>query len=66
MPGDPDIAAVAAVVGEPTRARILMALLTERMFGQGWITRPDARQRAIALTDDGRAGIHQHLRHPRG
>jgi len=38
-------------------AGALGAALTERMFGQGWITRPDARQRAIALTDDGRAGI---------
>jgi DNA-binding transcriptional ArsR family regulator len=38
-------------------AGALGAALTERMFGRGWITRPDAGQRAISLTDDGKAGI---------
>ncbi len=31
--------------------------LAGRMFRQGWITRPDAGQRAITLTGDGKAGI---------
>jgi DNA-binding transcriptional ArsR family regulator len=39
MPGDPDIAAVAAVVGEPTRARILMALLDGRRLPASELTR---------------------------
>jgi DNA-binding transcriptional ArsR family regulator len=38
-------------------AGALGAALAERMFRQGWITRPDAGQRAIALTDDGKTGI---------
>lgn len=38
-------------------AGALGAAVTERMFGQHWITRPDAGQRAIALTGDGKAGI---------
>ena len=31
--------------------------LAGRMFRQGWITGPDAGQRAITLTSDGKAGI---------
>lgn len=41
----------------PHLAGALGAALAGRMFRQGWITRPDAGQRAIALTGDGKAGI---------
>ena len=38
-------------------AGALGAALAGRMFRQGWITGPDAGQRAITLTSDGKAGI---------
>lgn len=38
-------------------AGALGAAVAERMFQEGWITRPDAGHRAISLTDDGKDGI---------
>ncbi|HLG60967.1 MAG TPA: hypothetical protein VKY19_03475 [Ktedonosporobacter sp.] len=54
MPGDADIASVAALLADPARATILFALSDGRAF-----TASELASRAVRLTEHGREGMTQ-------